>query len=889
MPPDPGHPRRHHLDQHLTPAAEATAVLARALDDPRAARDRAVRLLDSAPAAEARSIALRALGLAVRELGDPESARGHLESAIRTADGAGLPERAAQARLTLIGVLADLGRLDDALRTADLAGAVLNGADADRLLGHRALLLFRTGHIAEGLRAGDAALARLSAAADPTFTSGLLNNRGIARVYSGDLDAATADLERAARVADAAGLRRLAAMARVNLGFAAQRRGDLAYALHLYARAEPEFTDAAGRALAIGIDRAAALLAAGLHHEARHLLTPAIPHLAGHPTDAAEARMMLAGAELACGAPGDAATTARAAHAAFTAQHRTGWALLAEHAEIRARTAVRQETRAGPRTEPDVRLLADARGSAERLAAWGWGLAAAYGRVLAARLALDMGRPRTATAILAADAAPPRGGTAEERIVRWHATALHRLAHGAHRGALAAVRAGLRDAEKYADALGAAELRAHASVRGAELAALGLRLARASGRARTVLAWAERARAITGRPPSVRPPRDPATAEALAALRHTGAGLAEAIATERPYADLLRHHREAENAVRTATRTASLPAAPPSRRRPDPVDLPALLGDRALVEFVMCDGELLAVTLAGGRHGLHTLGRVGWDAVTAVRFGVNRLAQRHPAPGRTAGAAAADLAAAADVLDRAVFPASVRRAVGDRELVIAPCGPLYGVPWAVLPTTSGRPCTVAPSAAAWAAARTADAPRAGGRTVLVAGPGLPQAPAEIAGLAPLHPGATVLTGAHAAAAPVAQALDGAELAHVSAHAVFRAGSALLSEIQLADGALYGYDLADLARPPRRVILSACEAAMGDVTAADWPLGPVAALLGGGTATVIASVSPVHDAETAEFMIALHRRMSPGVSPSRALAETPRTPGVLGFNCLGAGT
>lgn len=974
------------------PVRAAELVLWRVLDDPGRARSDAEALLRARPGVEAEVIGLRALGLAVRELGDLDGARLHLRTAIGAADAAGLAERAGQARLTLVGVLADLGRLDEALEVADQAGAVLRGPDAARLLGHRALLLSRTGRFAEAVQAGDQAVRRLRATEDPTFAAGLLNNLGLARAYAGDPYRAAADLTRAVRIADEAGIGRLAAMARVNLGFVAQRRGDLVEALRRYAEAEPAFTDATGRALALDVDHAATLLAAGLAQEARRVLTATVARLSAHPTDEAEARLTLAHAELACGDPSASAATARTARAAFTAQSRDGWSLLAEHAEIQARFAAYLTERNGLRTEytagpaatgtsgalgttpadrpvtsstpaglgapstdrptagdtppgpglpphggstangPDAPddlvaeralLYAGARASAERLAAWGWRLEAVHGRVIAARLALDGGEPAAAAEILAEYARPPRGGTAGERVVRWHATALYRLAHGNRPGAMAAVRAGLRDAAAYADALEATELRMHAAVRGSETAALGLRLALGTGRAMSVLAWIERGRAVTGRAPAVRPPRDAELAAALADLRRTGSELADAIATERPHGDALRRHQAAEARVRGLSRTA--PHRLGSRSRPRTLDtgsaprqagtgspprqvstgsgvatarsriadptgeLIAALEDRAFLEFATCDGAYLAVTVVRGHCRVHELGRVETTAaVGAIRFAVHRLAQGATVPGRDPRAAHDDLAAVAGELDRALLPPSVRRAIAGRDLVLAPCGPLHALPWAVLPTLAHRPCTVTASAAAWLAARRADVP-GDGRTVLVSGPGVPQAAHEITDLRELHPDAEVLTGPDATAAAVATALDGASLAHVSAHASHRPGNALLSEVLLADGALYGHDLAALASPPRRAVLSTCDAALGDVTAADRPLGPAAALLDGGAATVVASVAPVNDAETSAFMVNLHHELARGRSPAHALAAIPRTPGVLGFLCLGAGT
>ena len=65
------------------------------------------------------------------------------------------------------------------------------------------------------------------------------------------------------------------------------------------------------------------------------------------------------------------------------------------------------------------------------------------------------------------------------------------------------------------------------------------------------------------------------------------------------------------------------------------------------------------------------------------------------------------------------------------------------------------------------------------------------------------------------------------------------------------------------------------------------MGMVGVLLGFGTATVIASVAPVRDDATRDFMVAFHERLAAGTPPAHALAGTPRTPGVLGFVAFGA--
>jgi CHAT domain-containing protein len=155
--------------------------------------------------------------------------------------------------------------------------------------------------------------------------------------------------------------------------------------------------------------------------------------------------------------------------------------------------------------------------------------------------------------------------------------------------------------------------------------------------------------------------------------------------------------------------------------------------------------------------------------------------------------------------------------------------------------------------------------------VLVAGPRLPAALNEVDSLRQILPGARVLVGAQAGAEQVLDALDGVALAHVAAHGTFRTDNPLFSAIELADGPLTAYELERLRRPPGCVVLSTCDSAQSTVAPGDELLGFTAVLLGLGTRTLIASVLPVPAESTVALMVALHRRMSDGVSPAEALA------------------
>ncbi|QFG20954.1 CHAT domain-containing protein [Actinomadura sp. WMMB 499] len=695
---------------------------------------------------------------------------------------------------------------------------------------------------------------------DPAVLNGLLTNLGLARALRGEFAAAEAALVEAVAVAGAAGFRHQTAMSTANLAFVVSRRGDVPRALRLYAEAEPHLS---GERLAqCRFDQAETLISAGLPGEARPVLEKALASAAehGYRCDTADGLLLLAHAELDDDDAERAVRTAERARAAFAEQERTGWMLLAEHVLLRARWA------AGERSPV---LLGSAAATADRLARGGWAEAAADARVIAARTALALGRP---AGHLLARVGRPRGSAAA-RITAWHAVALERAGRGDRRGAIAAVQAGLRVAAEHADALGALDLRARAAGPAAEPAELGLGLARS---ARELLAVEERRRAIA-RPVRVRPPADPERAAALAELRaRSGARTAATARGVPPRADL----PGLEAAVRARARRRS-PAAAPSGPATGGTEVAAALGDRALVELIGVGGELHAVTVAGGGFRRHRLGPVetARHDVRVVRYAAHRLAA-----GDDPHAAEA-LAGAAGRLDRFLL-APLRDAVAGRDLVIAPAGPLHGLPWPALPSLAGRPVTVVPSARAWLRARTSAEARADGHVLLAAGPGLEHAGREVAALRRLHPDARVLRGTGARAEAVRDALDGASLAHLAAHGEFREGNALFSRLRLADGPLFVHDLEELAAPPHLVVLSACDIGRGDE--GDAVLGMAGVLLALGTATVIASVTPVRDADAPAFMTAFHTGLAAGLPPSHALAAAPRTPGVLGLLCMGGG-
>jgi CHAT domain-containing protein len=227
----------------------------------------------------------------------------------------------------------------------------------------------------------------------------------------------------------------------------------------------------------------------------------------------------------------------------------------------------------------------------------------------------------------------------------------------------------------------------------------------------------------------------------------------------------------------------------------------------------------------------------------------------------------------------------------------------------MLPELCGRPGGVAPSAAAWLAARArhATSPRpetvtsagpgtatsaevgaAERRPLLVAGPDLRYADAELDAIAACHPTGRVLRGAEATVAATLAAFETAPVAHLAGHGHHEPENVLFSRLDLADGPLMAYDVQHLSAVPALITLSACDVGRAVVKPGDELLGFTAALLYAGGGSIIASVARVANDTAARLMVAFHRAAVNGRPPGEALAIAAAGEPVTPFVCFGAG-
>lgn len=835
---------------------------------PQEAMARSRAILDGNPAPYAASVAHQAIGIVLRDFGNVDAAIGELRSALRLARTTPSRDRQADVLATLGAALIQRGNSERGLAALNASLALVTGPAAAHVLMRRGHNLWILGRHAEALDDLRRALRALRSAADVRWQGRVLNTRALVHLARGSTRRAELDLDRAERLFATTGQELEVAFIWHNRGLVAFRSGDIPMALSYLDEADRRYRLLAVLMPDLSIDRCAVLQAAGLPADALAEADAAVASFprGGKPTTKAELLLSAARAALAAGEPQAAVARASTAVTMFASQGRTWWQAHTRLLLVQARSA------AAP---PSGRLLNQAGQVAAALERLGSD-DATRAHLLAGRVALALRRPADADRHLSAAArVRHRQVPALVRAHGWLAEALRRNAAGDQRGLFAACRRGFAVLDEHRLTLGASELRAQATARGAELAALAQRAALESGQPRTLLTWSERWRATAQAVPPTRPVDDAALQADLTALRDATSRLERARADGESAGILQREQRRLEAAVRARVlRTRS-----ENQARAYELDVAAFLaelGDARLIQIVEVGGDLHLLLCGSGRVRRLPGGRFA-DAAREVdyaRFGLRRLAR-----GRGAGRPD-DALAMLETTGRRLEPlllGEAGRHLGEAPVVVVPPGKLHAVPWALLPSLRDRAVSVSPSALAWLQARTTPCPR-NQDPVLIRGPGLGTVGGEVPALSTEYPDATVLGAGTATARRVLGALDGAPLAHIAAHGTFRADSPLFSSLRLDDGPLIVHDFERLGRAPYRVILSSCDSAVLAPAGADELLGLTSTLAPLGTAGIIASVGPVNDQATVELMLALHRHLRQHATLAEALREARRDTG-----------
>ncbi|MEV6622415.1 CHAT domain-containing tetratricopeptide repeat protein [Amycolatopsis sp. NPDC051106] len=791
-------------------------------------------------------------------------------------------------------VPAGLAGLDDVRLLVSTVSEPVLRAELDGSLNHNyAVKLMTVGRYEESIGYFDESIAhheyRLEHGPNPEARMGAfvqtLSTRGWSHTKLGNVALARADLTRSIELAEKYELGAVAADVRRTLGGLAHRTGDVPEALRLYEESERAY-----RALdrevppLLRLEQAEALLAAGLAEEAGGHLDEVLELMRNEQVITRE----LAFAEL----------------------HRASAALLNDELELArqmASSARRGMQRAGCRTctanATVVGLHADTRealraehvpaalptraiNTAAKMPAPQLADQAATARMLAVRLDIRRGNLKRAVETLDKVPRPGQLTPIDYRMLRRLCRAELAVAQGSRAKALTEIRSGLTELDAVRDRMGGLDLVSGTALHGQELADLAVKLVLERGDARRLFVWLERTRAQTYRYEPLSAGTDPELAARVAEVRGLGQAIQEAQHDGHPIAGLrAKYNERLREAQRLGWHTGRW-------GRPRPLaglgEVVTQLGKRALVSFAASGDELVAVVVAGGECRLVRLGSADAAAESArvLNVDLDALAPDN-LPERLAEVVMTSARKQADKLDAQLIQ-PLAELFGDRDLVIVPTGPLYAVPWGVLPGLRGRPTVVAPSATAWLAAERTKLTRAR-KIVLVRGPGLAGARGELEKLTTHYRTATTMTGAKATVKSVLRAMDGAKLAHFAAHGAHEPENALFSRLELADGALFGHEMAGLRQPPRQVVFAACELALNRIRPGDEALGFASALLASGSRTVIAPLSRVGDLASAAAMDDYYRALAVRDSPALALADAIAVdPFRRPFVCLGSG-
>ncbi|HKA69397.1 MAG TPA: CHAT domain-containing protein [Actinomycetes bacterium] len=869
-----------HIDGVAANAKGQPLVAARLLRE-------ALRELDAASAGSAGSATSTAWDAPAESAAPPGS-----DASARSAQsprGVGTADDELRGRIlvSLAHAEAERGEVESGFRLLAEAEQLLPAEHQGVLRGQRGLLLVRTGRDTVALRELDAAVSLLQNHGEPRDLARALLNRALLNIGFGRVRPAREDLRRSADLAVRNDMPRAAAMCEHNLAFLDFVAGDLPAALKTYSALKDRYAALApGLLPALAVDRARALLAAGLYDAADRELAWAIARFQRQrlSQDHAEAQLARAEAALLAGRTRAAGRWARLAHNRFLRRDNARWVALAALIGLRAGFPT------GGSSAGSAAYADRASALAETLRGFGLTEDGRVASLLAVRAHLAAGRIAEATTELARSGRPNRSDRLDTRLL-WRLVSAERASALGRVGEASRHRVtGLTELDRYRSQLGCLDLQTGASLHGRDLADAGLHAAITNGAPARIYQASERVRAQALRLPPVRPPDDAVTATALEELRQTRHALRRAELQGKP-TRLLRTRSDAlERTIRERAWSAVGPGTVSAIVPVDAVEAELADADAAMVAYFKDGKSLHALVMAAGSMSLVTLGELAGaeEAVLRLRTDLDAAAGR-ALPRRLAEAMAATTRRDAATLGAAVLEPLVHL-VGERPLVVVPTGTLITLPWGVLPECADRPVTVAPSASTWHAARHRRRQNgaSAGPTLLVAGPGNERGQAEVEAIGDLWPNPAILIGAAATPTATIDGMNCAQLVHLAAHGHHEEENALFSSLDLAGGPLMGYDLQRLGQAPAQVVLSACDLGLSEVRPGDETLGMVTALLSMGSATVIAGVCRVADEAAMTVMTRYHQAVRNGTTPAAALANAGASDQITSFVCFGAG-
>ena len=402
----------------------------------------------------------------------------------------------------------EMGRIGESIRLLVQAEELAHRRSLGQLTvitrAQHGLLLLREGRVLDAISQLDGAVQLLNDA-EPSDQCKILINRGEAHDQLGHIQSAISDFSRAFALSQRHGLAELEFAARHNLGYMHYLTGNLARSLELMPTVEQAASDHYKGV--VGIDRSRVLLSAGLVADADRTLLEATAALERTELVAllAEAELTRADVALLAGNYRLAQKISRTAVARLIGGNNRRATALGELVMLRA------EAEVGIRGDKLVR-------TADRLAATLGELGLRDQAKLARLIAIEYsepsrrGKPRALPTI---SSAQPLDLRLYARLIKTKLA----FSRGDRAAGQRHARAGMAELMKHQAQFGSLDLQTSSAAHGVTLAALAITEEIAAGRPTAVLAWLERARAISSRVTPVRPPEDKATAELLTQLR----------------------------------------------------------------------------------------------------------------------------------------------------------------------------------------------------------------------------------------------------------------------------------------------------------------------------------------------------------------------------------
>ncbi|MCW2522261.1 MAG: hypothetical protein JWO63_596 [Frankiales bacterium] len=802
--------------------------------------------------------ALRFLHRALRELADHPASEFDASDILRP-----------RVELAIATAESELNGLNRGLRALAPVADYVAQAQDDRvrvlLQLHLGYMQVRGGNFRLGMEHLDAAVSLIEHA-DARSACNILLNRGMLRVYLGDLATAGADYRRAVEMAQENELLVEEVKARHNLGEVEFYAGNLALALRLMDEAASLQAEVSP-AVAL-VDRAKVLLGAGLYRDADEALLQAGELFRANRLWKDVGEVELARAQCAL-LDGEIAAARRLAGSARDRFRRRGNVRWRRDAEL----VLLQADLAGGR--PGARLAHPARRLAAEFSGEGLTARARSAGLIAVEATLASGQSALAEELAASIGPIRRDDSIAFRVHARLVRAKVNLATGRPADGRREIRAGLVELARHQAQFGSVDLQTAGAVHGRQLAELDLGLALRAGRPNGVLAAVERSRATSSRLPSVVAPRDEQVAALLAELRQVSE---EVRATESDAAAVrlgsARRRRMAELQQQLRSRAWSAEGSRQAARVANFEETVAAACDRgaSYLCYLEVAGRLHALVLGPTGNGVHDLGPAApmKELVLRVRADLDVLA-RGQLPTVLRAAVTGSLRRSLQGLETGLI---TPLGLSPNRLVIAPSGVLATLPWGMLPALAGCPVTVTPSATAWVQASRAEDRTGPLRVTAFAGPDLAFAASEVAAIERIW---GYGDAADRSPRPLARRADfddavtGNDLVHIAAHGEHQAENPLFSAIRLADGPVYAYEL-DSSRPVAgHVVLSSCELGQATVRPGDEALGLTSVLLRLGTRSVISGVARVNDQLASEVMIRYHRELAAGRDSAEALA------------------